>query len=94
MAWPRSLAALALFFIAPLQDPLRNVAVIRAGQLACVLVIPVALICGEIRGVPLWWRAIDCSFGVFGFVPLWYAHRLVRRLTAANAVAAELGATK
>ena len=77
---------IALFFIGPLIDPVRNVWVIRAGQIACALVIPLALICGEIRGIPLWWRAVDCSFGVFGFLPLWYAHRLIRQLPA-NGVA-------
>jgi len=77
---------IALFFIGPLIDPVRNVWILRAGQIACILVIPLALICGEIRGIPLWWRAVDCSFGVFGFLPLWYAHRLIRQLPA-NAVA-------
>ena len=71
---------IALFFFGPLIDPVRNVWVIRAGQIACVAVIPLALICGEIRGIPLWWRAIDCAFGVIGIVPLWFAERLVRRL--------------
>ena len=84
---------IALFFIGPLLDPVRNVWVIRAGMIACILVIPLALICGEIRGIPLWWRAIDCSFGVFGFLPLWYAHRLIRRLERANGVAARPAAT-
>ncbi len=29
-----------------------------------VLVIPYALIFGAVRGIPFWWRLIDCSFGV------------------------------
>ncbi|HSH39366.1 MAG TPA: hypothetical protein VK993_11325 [Chthoniobacterales bacterium] len=52
---------IAIFFAGPLIDPVRNLWVIRAGQIACVLVIPLALVCGDIRGIPLWWRAIDCS---------------------------------
>ncbi len=55
--------------------------------IACLLVIPTALICGEIRGIPLWWRAIDSAFGVFGCVPLWFAARLVRRLEDLNRAA-------
>lgn len=85
---------IALFFIGPLIDPLRNLWAIRAGMIACALVIPLALICGEIRGIPLWWRAIDCSFGVFGFLPLWYAHRLIRRLESGNGVATAAAAIK
>ena len=51
------------------------------------MVVPLALIAGEIRGIPLWWRLIDCGFGVGGFVPLWFAARLVRRLQAVNRLA-------
>ena len=85
---------IALFFVAPFMDPARNVSVIRLGQIACVLVIPTALICGQIRGIPLWWRAIDCAFGVFGFLPLWYADRLIRQLERTNQVAARAPALK
>ncbi len=82
---------IALFFIGPFLDPMRNLAVIRAGQIACLLVIPTALICGEIRGIPRWWRAIDSAFGVFGFVPLWFAARLVGRLEVLNRAAPSSG---
>ena len=71
---------IALFFIGPLIDPVRNTWIIHVGQTACVAVIPIALICGEIREIPMWWRVIDCSFGVFGFIPLWLAARMTRRL--------------
>lgn len=78
---------IALFFIGAFVDPLRNVWVIRAGQLACMLVIPIALICGEIRGIPWWWRGIDSALGVFGFLPLWVAERLIQRLATADRIA-------
>ena len=70
----------ALFVIGALVDPVRNVWIVRASMIACVLVIPTALICGAARGIPLWWRAIDGSFGIVGFIPLWLAHRMIRRL--------------
>ncbi len=35
---------------------------------------------GGLRGIPVWWRLIDCSFGVFGFVPLWLCRRWSREL--------------
>jgi hypothetical protein len=71
---------IAIFFIAPFFDPVKNVAAIRAGLVACALVIPLAMICGPIRGIPFYWRLIDCSFGVFGFLPLWFCLTRIRRL--------------
>jgi hypothetical protein len=71
---------IAVFFIGPFLDPVRNIWVLRAGIIACVLVIPLALICGEVRGIPIGWRLIDCSFGVFGVIPLCYCFRLAKAL--------------
>ena len=68
---------IAVFFIGPLVDPARNVWVLRAGMIACVLVIPLALICGALRHIPIGWRLIDCSFGIIGIIPLFYCLRLV-----------------
>ena len=39
---------------------------------ASVGVLPLALIAGAVRGIPLQWRLIDCSFGVLGFALLYY----------------------
>ncbi len=61
---------LAIAFIGPLRDPVRNKWVLQFGIVACIAVIPLALIAGPIRGIPLPWRLIDCSFGVFGAIPL------------------------
>jgi hypothetical protein len=61
---------LALLFIGPLREPVRNIWVINFGILACLLVFPLALICGPIRCIPFAWRLVDCSFGVFGLIPL------------------------
>jgi hypothetical protein len=71
---------IAVFFLGPLRDPVRNVWVIQAGMIACALVLPLALICGPIRGIPFGWRLIDCSFGVFGILPLWLCLRDIRVL--------------
>lgn len=72
--------AIAVYFIGPLMDPLKNEWVLYAGLIGCVLVLPLALICGPLRGIPLAWRLIDCSFGVFGALPLLYCLRLTRAL--------------
>ncbi len=69
---------IALFFIGPLIDPVRNIWVLRAGLIACAAVIPLALLCGSLRGIPFYWRLIDCSFGIVGAIPLWMALRLIK----------------
>ena len=71
---------IAVAFWGPIKDPVRNVWVVQFGMIACVAVVPLALICGPIRGIPFWWSLVDISFGVFGVVPLLLAHRLIRRL--------------
>ena len=71
---------IAMLFIGPLRDPVRNEWVITWGMLACVAVIPLALVAGAVRGIPFWWRLVDCSFGVIGIVPLWYCRRAIREL--------------
>ena len=76
---------IALFFIGPWRDPVRNVWVIDAGLIACAGVIPLALICGGIRCIPFSWRLIDCSFGVIGALPLWWVRRMIGELEKARA---------
>jgi len=71
---------IAMFFIGPMVNPARNIWVLWTGLIACVLVIPLAMICGPIRHIPLGWRLIDCSFGVFGAIPLCYCLILTKRL--------------
>jgi hypothetical protein len=71
---------IAIAFIGPWRDPIRNVWVLDFGIIACVLVIPLAMLCGPLRGIPWFWRLMDCSFGVIGVVPLVIARRLVSRL--------------
>jgi hypothetical protein len=75
---------IAIAFIGPWRDPVRNVWVIEFGMIACVLVIPFAMVMGGVREVPFGWRLIDCSFGVFGFIPLWFCRRLITRLEQAT----------
>jgi hypothetical protein len=63
---------IALAFVGALRDPVRNRWLFQFGMIACVLVIPYAITCGAVRGIPFYWRLIDCSFGVLGFFPLWF----------------------
>jgi hypothetical protein len=71
---------LAIAFIGPFRDPVRNKWVLQFGMIACAGVIPLALIAGSIRGIPVFWRLIDCSFGVFGVIPLLLCLDRVKRL--------------
>ncbi len=71
---------IALAFIGPLRDPVRNIWVIEWGIIACVGVIPLAMICGPIRDIPFYHRLIDCAFGVFGIIPLWICRSWILRL--------------
>lgn len=71
---------IAVAFIGPLRDPVRNQWVIDFGLIACAGVIPLALIFGPLRGIPFYWQLIDCSFGVFGCIPLLLVRRDITAL--------------
>jgi hypothetical protein len=75
---------IALVFIGAWRDPVRNRWLFDFGLIASVLVIPFALVLGGWRGIPLWWRLIDCSFGVFGFIPLWFCRSWTLELEKSN----------
>jgi hypothetical protein len=72
---------IAVVFMGPLRDPIKNIWVIEFGMIACGLIIPWALIFGVVRDIPLFWTLIDMSFGVFGIAPLWFIHRNILRLS-------------
>ena len=61
---------IAIAFIGPFLDPVRNKWVIQFGMISCILVFPLAFIAGGVRGIPVYWRLIDCSFRVLGLIPL------------------------
>jgi hypothetical protein len=64
--------AIAIAFVGALRDAVRNRWLYQFGMISCALVIPYAMVMGGVRGIPIGWRLIDCSFGVFGVVPLWF----------------------
>jgi hypothetical protein len=71
---------IALMFIGVLKNPVRNVWVIEWAMIACICVWPLAFIAGSVRGIPLYWQLIDCSFGVFGLLPLWMVRKWIKQL--------------
>ncbi|MFB7610822.1 hypothetical protein [Streptomyces gardneri] len=76
---------IAVAFYGVYRDPVRNIWVVEFGMIACVGIVPLALICGPIRGIPFWWSVIDMSFGVIGILPLLVVRRMIKRLEAATA---------
>lgn len=75
---------IAVAFIGVLRDPVRNRWLFDFGLIACAMVIPFALIFGAVRDIPFWWRLIDCSFGVFGAIPLWLCRKWSLELEAST----------
>lgn len=71
---------IAIAFIGPYRDPVKNKWVLEFGTIACVLIIPFALFAGHIRAIPFWWRLIDCSFGIIGLIPLGICYNKVNEL--------------
>jgi hypothetical protein len=71
---------IAIAFVGPYLDPIRNKWVVTFGLIACAGVFPLALIAGAVRGIPIGWRLIDCSFGVFGGIPLLIARHSIGRI--------------
>jgi hypothetical protein len=69
---------IAMFFVLPFIDPIKYRAVLYVGLFACAGVIVLALIAGPLRRIPFFWTLIDCSFGIFGAIPLLYCLRETR----------------
>ncbi|WP_240642152.1 hypothetical protein [Microbacterium sulfonylureivorans] len=71
---------IAVAFVGPFRDPVRNIWVTQWGLIACAGIVPLALIAGTVRGLPLGWQLIDISFGLLAAIPLTIALVLTRRL--------------
>lgn len=71
---------IAIAFIGPYCDPVRNIWVIQFGRIACFLIFPLAFVCGTIRDIPFWWQLIDCSFGAGGLIILTSIYRNIQKL--------------
>jgi hypothetical protein len=71
---------IAMAFIGPLRDPVRNKWIIDWAMLACVAVFPLAFIAAPIRHIPMFHVLIDCSFGVVGLIPLYFCRKWIKQL--------------
>ena len=70
----------AVLFVGPMVDPVRNKWVTVSGIVACAAIPFLAFIAGPMRGIPLPWRFIDTSFGVFGCIPLFFVLQRTNRM--------------
>ncbi len=75
--------ASAAFFVRPFFHPKDSDWVLRTGLCICAAVVPTAMIAGQVRGIPVYWRLIDSSFGLFGSLPLFYCLSLTKRMRGA-----------
>ena len=73
---------LAILFVGPLMDPVRNIWVVQFGIIAAVLIFPLAFVAGSIRGIPFFWQCIDCSFGAITLAILLPCHKWIKQMEA------------
>ena len=71
---------IALVFAGAWKDPVRNKWVIDWAIICCVLALPLALIAGPLRGIPLFHRLFDCFFALAGLIPLLIIKRKIKVL--------------
>jgi hypothetical protein len=71
---------ISLFFIPVYFDPIKHKVNLYIGMIACILIFPLAFICGPIRNIPFFHQLIDCSFGLIGILYLSFILKLVNKL--------------
>lgn len=71
---------IAIAFIGPYVDPVRNIWIIQFGRIACIMIFPLAFIAGSVRQIPFYWQLIDCSFGIIGLFPLTICYLKIKKL--------------
>lgn len=75
---------IALFFIPVYIDPVKHKVNLVIGMIACAAILPLAFICGPIRGIPFFHQLIDCSFGLIGIVFLLYVLKYINKLNPSH----------
>jgi len=69
---------LALLFVGPLTDAVKNIWVIHFGMLLCIAFVPVSIVSGLLRGVPFVWCLIAILFAALGFVLLFSVNKMLK----------------
>ena len=71
---------IAGLFYGVYKHPVRNKFIVYWGMFSCMAIIPLAFICGPIRGIPLNHILIDCCFGILGIIPLIICNKYIGQL--------------
>lgn len=71
---------IAIAFIGPLKDPIKNEWVVRWGMIASALSIVMALAWERMRDIPLWWSCIDAFIVIVAFIVLMLCHQWINQL--------------
>jgi hypothetical protein len=75
---------IAMAFIGPYKNPVKNKWVIDWAIIACFAVFPLAFICGPIRHIPFFHIIIDCCFGLIGLIPLLICRKMIKQMEKNN----------
>ena len=70
----------AIFMIGAIRQPVKNVWIVQVYLIACLLAAVLPFVAGPFRDIPIFWRFIDGSFGIIGFLILLPAYRLIKKL--------------
>ena len=68
---------IAILFVGPFRDPVRNQWCVTWGLIACGGVVVLAFTAGPVRGIPPGWRWVDAGFGIFAAPPLWLCRKWI-----------------
>ena len=71
---------IAIAFIGPLRDPVKNQWVVQWGMIAAALSIAMAFGWERMRNIPVWWSFIDAGISYAAFVLLWICNRWIQQL--------------
>jgi hypothetical protein len=78
-------AMIALVFLGPLRDPIKNQWVIKWGMIVAALSIVMAFGWERMRDIPVWWSFVDGGISYFAFVVLWLCNRWIEKLKMVTA---------
>lgn len=71
---------IAIAFLGPLKDPVKNEWVVRWGMIASALSVLMALGWENIRDIPFWWSILDALLSVVAFIILWLCNKWINEL--------------
>ena len=71
---------IAIAFIGPLKDTIKNEWVVSWGIIASALSIVMALVWERLRDIPVWWSFIDTIIALIALIILWFCNNWIKQL--------------